>query len=269
MSEAQTDRGDSMDSEDPVVLTEIRGEVGVVTLNRPGVRNALDLAVRNELQEALERLDADTRVLAVVLTGAGGNFCSGRDLKAAAAGEPLPPRSAQIAAFTRVSIGKPVIAAIEGYALAGGFELALSCDLLVASRDAVFGLPEVKRNLVAVGGGLIRLPRRVPYHLAMEMALTGDHVPAERLAAHGLFARLTEPGETLANAVALADSICECGPSSVRATKEILRQAYEWSGEREAFDAQFAIAQPAVASADRREGIAAFLEKRAPVWKDR
>lgn len=253
-----------------VVLTQVRGRTGLVTLNRPRARNALDQAARGALQVALARLDADPDVAVVVLTGAGASFCSGQDLRAAAAGErPYPDRSAQLGAFARVSIGKPVIAAVEGYALAGGFELALSCDLLVAARDAAFGLPEVTRNLVAVGGGLIRLPRRMPYHLAMQLALTGEHVGAEQLAAWGIVSRLSDPGAAVDSAVELAETIAANGPSAVRATKEIIRRAFDWSSEAEAFDAQAAAAEPALTSPDREEGIAAFLERRAPVWTDR
>ena len=251
------------------VLTDVRGEVGVLTLNRPEVRNALNLALREALQHALHEFDGDPRVAVVVLTGAGGNFCSGRDLKAAAAGEPMyRDRPAQQAAFARTSIRKPVIAAIEGYALAGGFELALSCDLIVAARDARFGLPEVKRNLVAIGGALFRLPRRIPYHAAMELALTGDQVGAEQLASWGVVS-LAEPGGALEAALELAGRIGGNGPSAVRATKEIVRRSVGWSSEADAFDAQLAAAEPALSSPDRQEGIAAFLERRAPVWRDR
>jgi enoyl-CoA hydratase len=255
---------------DATVLTETRGDTGIVTLNRPRVRNALNLELREAMQAALDGFDADPAVTVIVLTGAGGNFCSGRDLKAAAAGEPMyTSRAAQLAAFTRTSTRKPVIAAVEGYALAGGFELALSCDLIVASREAAFGLPEVRRNLVAIGGGLIRLPLRMPYHLAMQLALTGEHVGAERLADAGVVNELAAPGEALAAALGLAGRIAGNGPSAVRATKEIVRRAFEWGGEAEAFDAQLAAAEPAMSSPDRQEGIRAFLERRDPVWTDR
>jgi enoyl-CoA hydratase len=254
----------------PIVLTETRGGAGVVTLNRPDVRNALDLALRQGVQTALEGFDADPAVSVIVLTGAGGTFCSGRDLKAAAAGEPMyADRAAQLASFTRASVRKPVIAAVEGYALAGGFELALSCDLIVAARSARFGLPEVRRNLVAIGGGLIRLPRRMPYHLAMQLALTGEHVEASRLASAGVVNELTERGAALRVALDLAGRIAANGPSAVRATKQVVRRAFEWGSEADAFDAQLAIAQEAFDSPDRDEGIRAFLENRHPAWTDR
>ncbi|WP_153505334.1 crotonase/enoyl-CoA hydratase family protein [Cumulibacter manganitolerans] len=257
-------------SADDVVLQDIRGEVGIVTLNRPSQRNALNLALRTAMQHALEAMDADPRVLAVVLTGAGGNFCAGRDLKAARDGEPMyATRDDAQKSFNRSSIRKPVIAAIEGYALAGGLELALSCDLLIASREAKFGLPEAKRNLVAIGGGLIRLPRRMPYHVVMEMALLGDHVSADELYRFGVLNRLVDPGAAIENAVALGEQIAASGPSAVRATKQILRRNTEWTSEATAFDAQLAMAEPALNSPDSKEGIAAFIERRAPRWTDR
>jgi enoyl-CoA hydratase len=259
-----------MPTDPSTVLSEVRGPVGVVTLNRPEVRNALNLELRETLQRTLDDLDADPAVGVVVLTGAGGTFCSGRDLKAAKAGEPMyRTRDSQRRSFSRVSIRKPVIAAVEGYALAGGFELALSCDLVVAARDARFGLPEVGRNLVAIGGGLFRLPRRMPYHLAMELALTGDPVGAEQMAAWGVVSRLAEPGGALDAAVELAGRIAGNGPSAVRATKEIVRRSMSWTSEEDAFEAQLAVAEPALSSPDRQEGIDAFLQRRAPVWRDR
>ncbi|WZH51002.1 MAG: crotonase/enoyl-CoA hydratase family protein [Nocardioides alkalitolerans] len=254
----------------PVVITEKVGEVGVVTLNRPEVRNALNIETRTAMRAALDAHDADPAVLAVVLTGAGGTFCAGRDLKAAAAGEPMyPNRPAALAAFNRATIGKPVIAAVEGWVLAGGFELALSCDLIVAGEGARFGLPEVARNLVAIGGGLVRLPRRMPYHVAMEMALTGEHRTAEELARWGIVSRVVPTGEARAAAIALGEVLAANGPSAVRATKEIIRASYDSVPEHQAFDAQLAVAEPALSSPDGAEGIRAFNEKRPPVWTDR
>jgi enoyl-CoA hydratase len=253
-----------------VVLSEKRGEVGVITLNRPHVRNALNLEVRAAMREALDRFDTDRDVLAVVLTGAGGTFSSGRDLKAAAAGEPMyPSRRAALESFNRATITKPVIAAVEGWVLAGGFELALSCDLIIAGEDARFGLPEVTRNLVAIGGGLLRLPRRMPYHVAMELALTGDTWAAAALAKWGVVNRVVPTGEALDEAVRLGDKLAANGPSALRATKEIIRAAYDSAPERHAFDMQLAAAEPALSSPDGAEGIAAFNEKRRAVWTDR
>jgi enoyl-CoA hydratase len=253
-----------------VVLTEKRGDVGVITLNRPEVRNALNLEVRAAMRAALDRFDADRGVLAVVLTGAGGTFCSGRDLKAAAAGEPMyPSRRAALDSFNRTTIAKPVIAAVEGWVLAGGFELALSCDLIVAGESALFGLPEVTRNLVAIGGGLLRLPRRMPYHVAMELALTGESWPAETLAKWGVVNRVVPTGEALEAALGLADKLAANGPSAIRATKEIIRAAYDSTPEHHAFEMQIAAAEPALSSPDGAEGIRAFNEKRRAVWTDR
>ncbi|MGD9959363.1 crotonase/enoyl-CoA hydratase family protein [Nocardioides sp.] len=254
----------------PVVITEKCGEIGVITLNRPEVRNALNTETRTAMRAALDAFDADRDVLAVVLTGAGGTFCSGRDLKAAAAGEPIyPNRAAALGSFNRRSIAKPVIAAVEGWVLAGGFELALSCDLIVAGQDAKFGLPEVTRNLVAIGGGLLRLPRRMPYHVAMEMALTGETWGAESLARWGVVNRVVPTGNALEAAVALGEKVAANGPSAVRAAKEIIRTAFDAVPEEHAFDMQMASAEPALSSPDGVEGIRAFAEKRRPVWSDR
>ena len=253
-----------------VVITEKRGDVGIITLNRPEVRNALNIEVRSAMRAALDAFDVDPDVLVVVLTGAGGTFCSGRDLKAAAAGEPMyPSRRAALSSFNRTTIAKPVIAAVEGWALAGGFELALSCDLIVAGEGARFGVPEVARNLVAIGGGLLRLPRRMPYHLAMELALTGEPWTAAALAKWGVVNRVVPTGDALKAAVAMAEQIATNGPSAVRATKEIIRAGFDSASEQQAFDAQDAAAAPALTSPDGAEGIRAFNEKRRPVWSDR
>jgi enoyl-CoA hydratase len=177
---ASTDAG-----EEPVVLVESRDQVLIVTLNRPRSRNAINLAVAEEVAAAMDALDNDPRVRTGVLAGAGGTFCAGMDLKAFAAGESpfIPGRG--FAGLVESPPRKPLIAAVEGWALAGGFELVLACDLIVAARDAVFGIPEVKRGLVAAGGALIRLPRRIPYHHAMALALTGDPIDAVRAAELG------------------------------------------------------------------------------------
>lgn len=253
-----------------VVLSRVDGDVAVVTLNRPEAKNALNLELRTELDAALRRCDTDPSVLVVILTGAGGSFCSGRDLKAAKDGEPMYSSRQQAQNhFTRTSIAKPVIAAVEGFALAGGLELALACDLIVAADDAVFGLPEVRRNLVAVGGGLIRMPVRIPYHRAMELALTGEKISASQMHQWGVVSSIAQPGEALDDAMVLARTIAANGPSAVRATKEIVRRSNSWATEADAFDAQFTIAEPALSSPDRHEGIAAFLEKRPARWTDR
>lgn len=252
-----------------VIRTQVSDGVGIITLNRPAVKNALNLELRTALQDAVESMDASREVHVFVLTGAGGTFCAGRDLTAAQAGEPIY-RNRQEAArsFQRSGARKPVIAAVEGYALGGGFELALSCDLIVAAETARFGLPEVKRNVVAIGGGLIRLPLRVPYHLAMTWALTGEMISPATLAQWGVVTEVAEDGGALDAALRLSARISANGPSAVRATKEIIRNCHEWAGEDEAWDAQMAIAEPALTSPDRDEGIRAFFEKRDPVWTD-
>ncbi len=186
------------------VLCQVDGPVAVVTINRPAARNAVNGAVAAGMAAVLDDLDARPDVRVIVLTGAGGTFCAGMDLKGFLAGENPMAGGRGFAGIVERPPAKPVIAAVEGYALAGGFEVALSCDLIVASEAASFGLPEVTRGLVAAAGGLLRLPRRIPYHLAMEVALTGDHIPAPQLHRAGLINRLVPPGQALAMATELA-----------------------------------------------------------------
>ena len=240
----------------------------VITINRPAVRNAVDTSVAHGIGTALDRLDADDSLSAAVLAGAGPSFCAGMDLKAFLAGERPTVPGRGFAGFVERSSDKPLIAAVDGAAVAGGFEIVLACDLVVASRAASFGLPEVKRGLVAAGGGLLRLPERIPYQLAMELALTGDRIDAERAAALGLVNRLTAPGEALAVAIELATAISRNGPLAVRATKQILRTARDWPSD-EFFGRQAAYTEPVRASADAREGATAFKERRDPVWTGR
>jgi enoyl-CoA hydratase len=249
------------------ILTERRGHVLVVTINRPEARNAFDAASAQALQAAADRIDVEDDIFVAVITGAGGNFSAGADLKAAARGER--------AATTRGGFGwfgkpprKPVIAAVEGYAVGGGFELCLSCDLIVAAMTAQFGLPEVRHNVVAVGGGLFRLPRRMPYHLAMELALTGEFRDAEFFHRHGVVNRVVETGQALEEAVRWAEALQVNGPTALAASKEIVFHSPEWADD-EAWGAQMAYAQRALQSEDRKEGLAAFAEKRRPVWKGR
>jgi len=182
------------------------------------------------------------------------------------AGENAMAGGRGFAGITRRPPATPVIAAVEGYALAGGFEIALACDLIVASEEATFGLPEVTRGLVAGAGGLLRLPRRIPYHLAMEIALTGGHIPAGRLYEAGLINRMVPAGEALEAARALAAEVAANAPLALAATKRIIVESADWPSE-EAFDRQDAIAGPVFTSADAREGAAAFAEKRPPVWR--
>ena len=250
------------------LILERRDAVLVLTINRPRVHNALNRRVAEEIAAAMDLLDADTELRVGVITGAGGTFSSGMDLKAFGAGELPVIEGRGLAGFAEAPPRKPLIAAVEGYALAGGFEVALACDLIVAARDAVFGLPEVKRSLLAVGGALIRLPRRISYNLAMELALTGKTVDAQQAAGWGLVNRLAEPGAALVTALELADEIAANGPVAVAASKEVLGFSADGS-ESAAWERQGEVLAALVASEDAREGALAFLEKREPVWRGR
>lgn len=254
-------------SDDTRILTELRGHILVVTINRPEARNAFDGASALALEAAADRIDAEDEIFAAVITGAGGTFSAGADLKAAARGERASTRRGGFGFFAKPP-RKPVIAAVEGFAVGGGFELCLACDLIVAARTAKFGLPEVRHNVVAMGGGLFRLPRRAPYHLAMEMALTGEFRDAEYLHRLGVVNRVVEHGEALEAAVAWAEALLVNGPTALAASKAIMFHAADWTDE-EAWGAQMAYARRALESADRREGLAAFAEKRKPVWTGR
>jgi enoyl-CoA hydratase len=248
------------------VLSEVADGVGVLTLNRPAAKNAVDLATTEALAAALDDLEARDDVAVLVLTGAGGTFCAGMDLKAFARGERPRIEGRGFAGLTEAPPAKPLIAAVEGWALAGGCELALSADLIVAARDARFGIPEVKRGLFAAGGGVLRLAKALPYQRAMEMALTGDPLPAEEAHRFGLVNVLTEPGGALAGARELAARIAANGPLAVRASKQLVAGSVGWT-DRAALDAQQELADRVFASADALEGARAFAEKRAPVWR--
>ncbi|MDR0259911.1 MAG: crotonase/enoyl-CoA hydratase family protein [Comamonas sp.] len=253
-------------SETAELLVETRGPVLIMQLNRPQARNAATLEMAEAMASALDALDSQPELRVGIITGAGGSFCAGMDLKGFLQGKrpSLPGRG--FCGLTMRPPAKPLIAAVEGYALAGGFEVALACDLIVAARDAKFGLPEVKRGLAASAGGLLRLPKRLPYHVAMECILTGDMFGAERFAELGLVNRLTEPGGALDAALALAQAIAANGPLAVAASKQVASQSGEWP-LAEMFDRQAEITAPVFSSQDAREGAAAFAEKRAPVWK--
>ena len=249
------------------ILTERRGHVLVITINRPEARNAFDAASAQALEAAVDALDAEDDLFVGVITGAGGNFSAGADLKAVARGERASTRRGGFGIFAKPP-RKPVIAAVEGYAVGGGFELCLSCDLIVAARTARFGLPEVRHNVVAVGGGLFRLPRRMPYHLAMELALTGEFKDADYFHRMGVVNRVVEAGQALDAAVDWAQALLVNGPTALAATKEIVQHSADWT-DQEAWGAQMAYARRALESEDRKEGLAAFAEKRKPVWKGR
>jgi enoyl-CoA hydratase len=253
---------------EPAVLTERRDGVLVITLNRPDARNAVNAALAEGVGAALDELDGDDELRVGILTGAGKGFSSGMDLKAFVAGESPYVEGRGFAGITQRSSRKPLIAAIEGFAVAGGFEVALSCDLIVASKGARLGIPEVKRSLVAAAGALFRLPRRIPYHLAMELALTGDPIDAERGHQLGLVNRLAEPGGALDAAIELAADIVKNGPLALIASKEIVQSSRDWT-EEESWEKQGPIAGPVMGSEDAREGATAFAEKRDPVWKGR
>lgn len=250
---------------EPELLVERLGSVLVMQFNRPHARNAMSLALAQQIAAALDELDADSALSVGVLTGAHGTFCAGMDLKDFAAGRRPIVEGRGFAGIVRQPPRKPLIAAVEGYALAGGFEIVLSCDLIVAARTAKFGLPEVKRGLTAAAGGLFRLPRRMPYHLAMELALTGRFMTAEDAAAAGLVNRLVDKGEALDAAVALAEEIAANAPLALVASKQVIVESADWP-QSESFDRQEAIVDPVRTSADAMEGARAFAEKRDPVW---
>jgi enoyl-CoA hydratase len=250
------------------VLTERRDGVFIVTINRPDARNAVNGGVADGMAAAMDELDGDDDLRVGVVTGAGGYFSAGMDLKAFVSGESPYSGDRGFAGITQRSSRKPLIAAVEGFALAGGFEIALSCDLIVASREARFGIPEVKRSLVAAAGALIRLPKRIPYHFAMELAMTGEPIGAERAHEIGIVNRLAEPGTALDTALELAAQITKNAPLALIASKEILKQSANWT-EREAWERQGEISGPVFVSEDAREGATAFAEKRDPVWRGR
>jgi enoyl-CoA hydratase len=248
------------------VLVEQRGRTLLVTINRPAARNAIDGAVARAVAAALDELDARNDISIGVLTGAGGTFCAGMDLKAFLRGEDVTLAGRGLAGMTEAPPRKPMIAAVEGFALAGGCELVLSCDLVIAAEDARFGLPEVKRGLIAAGGGLLRMPRRMPQQIAMEYALTGDFLSAADAHRYGLVNHVTKPGEALSCALRLAERIAANAPLAVAATKEIILRSVDWPSDQ-AFARQAKIMKLVFESADAREGAQAFVEKRMPVWR--
>jgi enoyl-CoA hydratase len=248
------------------VLVERRDCVLVITINRPEVRNALDGAAARALAAAADELDADSELRVGVLTGTNGSFCTGMDLKGFLRGDKPMIEGRGFGGITITPPRKPLIAAVEGWALAGGFELMLACDLVVAGEGSRFGVPEVKRALVAGGGAALLLPRRIPYVVAMELLLTGEHINAERAVALGLVNRLVPTGEALEGALRLAAVIAANGPLAVAVTKQIARAQADWTVE-EGWQRQADLYKPVFDSADAREGATAFAQKRAPVWR--
>ena len=248
------------------VLTKSNNGIMVITINRPASRNAVNANVAARIAAAVDELEARSDLVVGILTGAGGYFCAGMDLKGFTRGESASIPGRGFGGLTESPPSKPLLAAVEGWALAGGCELALAADLVVAARTARFGIPEVKRGLVAAAGGLLRLPKALPYAIAMRLALTGEPISAEDAERYGLVALLTDEGGALAGAQALATQIAANGPLAVRATKQIIIAASGWT-DAEAFRAQRKISRPVFASADAQEGARAFAEKRQPVWR--
>jgi enoyl-CoA hydratase len=248
------------------VLTDVSDGIAVITINRPEARNAVNGAVARGMADAIDELEGRSDVRVLILTGAGGTFSAGMDLKGFLSGDAPTVPGRGFGGIVQQPPAKPVIAAVEGYALAGGFELVLACDLVVASDQARFGLPEVRRGLVAGAGGLLRLPKRIPYHLAMEIALTGEHFTAAHLQAAGLVNAIVPAGEALAGARALAGRIAKGAPLALAATKRVIVESADWDSES-AFRRQGQIITPVFSSKDAMEGAAAFAEKRAPNWR--
>jgi enoyl-CoA hydratase len=249
---------------------EQRGPFAVVTINRPEARNAVNGAVAQGIEGAIDRIEADDGIWVGILTGEPPVFCAGADLKEINAGNAanLQTKRGGFGGIVQRERTKPIIAAVDGPALAGGTEIVVSCDLVVASTTATFGIPEVKRSLVAAAGGLFRLGRKIPLNVAMELALTGDPITAEVAHHHGLVNRLVEPGEALDAAIALADRICANAPVAVRESRRVVIEATNapddvgWKMSLEGMAA-------AMSSEDFGEGLTAFIDKRPPVWKGR
>ncbi|MEU6201108.1 crotonase/enoyl-CoA hydratase family protein [Streptomyces sp. NPDC047061] len=252
-------------SAEPEVLVDRHDRILVITLNRPAQKNAMTLAAAHVVAEAVDLLDGSPDLSVAVLTGAGGTFCAGMDLKRFAQGErpALPGRG--FGGLVEAPPKKPIIAAVEGWALGGGFELALACDMVVAAEGARFGLPEVRRGLVARGGGMIRLPQRLPRSVAMELLLTGDPVDAARAERLGLVNRVVPGGQARGAALDLAGRIAGNAPLAVRCAKEVASAASDWSQD-EVWLRQAPFSDAVFASDDAKEGALAFVERRDPVW---
>ena len=247
------------------LLTEVRDGVLIVTINRPEAKNAMNKAAAEGIAAAMDRLDADDDLRVGILTGAGGTFCSGMDLKGFLRGESPSIEGRGFGGIVQSPPKKPLIAAVEGYALAGGLELMIASDLVVANANAKFGIPEVKRGLVAAAGGVMMLPDQIPERVALELALTGDFIDAPRAYELGLINRVVD-GPALDGALELAQKIVANGPLAVRVSKAIVKESRGWAMD-ERYKRQGELIAPVFVSEDAREGAAAFAEKRAPNWK--
>lgn len=257
-----------MMSDEQRILTERRGSILLVTINRPQAKNAFDNLASRQMNAAMDLLEDDDSLFMAVITGAGGTFSAGADLIEVGSGvkRERQPRGG-FGVFARPP-RKPLIAAVEGYAVGGGFELCLACDIIIAARSARLGLPEVRHNVVAIGGGLFRLPKRMSYHLAMELALTGELKEAEFFHRAGVVNHLVEEGQALEAARTFAEKLLRNGPTALAASKQIVQKSFDWKDE-EGWSQQMSIANVALESEDRKEGLQAFREKRKPVWKGR
>ncbi len=248
------------------VLTSIDNGVMIITLNRPEAKNAANKALAEGFVRATDELESNDDLRVAILTGAGGTFCSGMDLKAFVTGETPAIPGRGFAGLTEYRCSKPIIGAVEGYALAGGFEMAISCDMLIAADNSKFGIPEVKRGLAAAAGGLVKLPKQIPYRIAMELALTGDFISAQRAYDLGLVNQVVEAGTALDAAKELAAKIAANGPLAVAASMKVVSSAQDWTSDV-MMGKQNEIVMPVFTSEDAIEGATAFAEKRAPNWK--
>lgn len=248
------------------VLTEVADGIMTVTLNRPEAKNAANRALAEGVAAAMDELDSNDSIQVAILTGAGGTFCSGMDLKAFVSGETPQIEGRGFAGLTEQGPRKPLIAAVEGYALAGGLELAISCDLIVTADNARFGIPEAKRGLAAAAGGLMKLPRQIPPRIAMELALTGEFIDAARAAELGLVNQVVPAGTALEAARELAAKIAANGPLAVAVSKQVVLESADWTSEN-MWQKQSELVMPVFTSEDAIEGATAFAEKRAPNWK--
>lgn len=248
------------------VLVDVADGIMTVTINRPKAKNAVNKQVAEGVAAAMDQLDSSDDIHVAILTGADNTFCAGMDLKAFVTGEMPFVEGRGFAGLVEKLPRKPLIGAVEGHALAGGLELALACDLIVTADNAKFGIPETKRGLAAAAGGLIRLPRQIPPRIAMELAMTGDFIDAQRAADLGLVNKVVPAGTALEGAKELAAKIVANGPLAVAVSKQVILESADWTAEN-MWENQGKIVQPVFSSEDAIEGATAFAEKRAPVWK--